>query len=284
MSGPLQDQIRVAEPFETPFNRTWSVGVERELTDGWIAGITYVHRSIEHIMGLRVTNLSPMARDIGFPLTTDGGPLQRTYGPWYDGEYDALIFSLDTGFRGPYRVSAHYTLSDATDNLLNSNLALGIATQGAGSVPTDNLDVDFDRGPSDLSVRHSFVASGHLQLPAEVTVSAIVQATSGAYFSAAGPPIDYDGDGIASRRPVGTTRNEFRGPSMFNLDLRVEKSLSLGGSQRLAVLAEVFNATNAANPRFVDDGFVGGGPGADFGTTRIPLPGREVQLGLRYAF
>ena len=154
-----------------------------------------MHRSIQNILGVRIQKLSPLAREIGFPLTTDGGPLQRTYGPWYEGEYDAMILSLDTGSSSWYRIAMNYTLADATDNLLNSTLALGIATQGARSVPTDNLDVDFDRGPSDLSVRHSFVAFGHAELPWDIAVSAVAQTTSGVYFSAAGLPIDYDGDG-----------------------------------------------------------------------------------------
>ena len=282
--APFQDEIRVDDPFKTPFNRTWSIGVEREVWRSWTAGAMYVHRAIENIMGLRVTNLSPLAREIGFPVTTDGGPVQRTYGPWYQGEYDAMILSLDTGVSDWYRMAMHYTWADATDNLLNSNLALGIATQGAGSVPTDNLDLDFDRGPSDLSVRHSFVAFGHVQLPWEVTVSAVAQATSGVYFSAAGPPIDYDGDNIFSNRPPGTTRNEFRGPKTFNLDFRVEKVVRFDQRQRLGLLAEFFNLTNAANPRLINNGFVGDDPAPDFGTTRVPLPGREMQIGLRFLF
>ena len=284
LGAEVEDEIRVADTLRTPFNRSWSVGVEREVWNTWTAGATYVHRSIQNIMGLRITNLSPIARDIGFPLTTDGGPIQRTYGPWYEGEYDAMILSLDTGSSSWYRAAMHYTWADATDNLLNSNLALGIATQGAGSVPTDNLDIEFDRGPSDFSVRHSFVAFGHAELPWEVTVSAVAQATSGVYFSAAGLPIDYDGDGISSSRPRGTARNEFRGPKTFNLNLRVEKRFHLGLSQRLGVLVEFFNLTNSANPRLINNGFVGGAQGPDFGTTRVPLPGREMQVGIRYSF
>ena len=283
-SAPFQNEIRVADTLRTPFNRTWTVGLEREVGRNWIAGVTYVHRALDNVMGLRVTNLSPIAREIGFPLTTDGGPLQRTYGPWYEGEYDAMILSLDTGAANRYRVLMHYTWADATDNLLNPNLALGIASQGAGSVPTDSLDLDFDRGPSDLSVRHSFVASGHVGLPWEVMVSAVAQATSGVYFSAAGLPIDYDGDGVASFRPPGTGRNEFRGPKTFNLDLRVEKTVPIGPTDRLGLLAEFFNLTNAANPSLINNGFVGGSPAPDFGTTRVPLPGREMQIGVRYWF
>ena len=284
LGGPFQDEIRVAEPFETRFNRTFSVGLERRVWNTWTAGATYVHRSIENIMGLRLTNLSPLAREIGFPVTSDGGPLQRTYGPWYDGTYDALILSLDTGFTGRYQLTAHYTLADATDNLLNANLALGIATQGAGSVPTDSLDLEFDRGPSDLTVRHSVVTFGLVQLPWDLTVSGVAQATSGVYFSAAGVPIDYDGDGVFSRRPVDTQRNQFRGPATFNLDLRIEKVVSLGQGRTLGALVEFFNLTNASNPRLIDNAFVGGNPGPEFGTTRVPLPGRELQIGIRVGY
>ena len=223
----------------------------------------------------------PCPRLVG---STDGGPLQRTYGPWYEGEYDAVILSLDTGATDRYRMAMHYTWADATDNLLNSNLALGIGTQGAGSVPTDSLDLDFDRGPSDFSFRHSFVMSGHVVLPADVTVSAVAQATSGVYFSAVGAPIDYDGDGIASFRPPDTGRNDFRGPKTFNLDLRVEKALPIGPTGRLGLLAEFFNLTNGANPRLINNGFVGNAPAPDFGSTRVPLPGREMQLGVRCRF
>ena len=283
-SAGLQDQISVSDPLRTPFNRSWSVGVEREVWNRWTAGATYVHRSIQNIMGLRITNLSPLAREVGFPLTTDGGPIQRTYGPWYEGEYDAVILSVDTGSAAWYRAAMHYTWADATDNLLNSNLALGIASQGAGSVPTDNLDVDFDGGPSDLSVRHSFVAFGHAELPWDFTVSAVAQATSGVYFSAFGPPIDYDGDGIRSSRPPGTERNGFRGPKTFNLDVRVEKGFTVGPGHRLGLLVEFFNLTNAANPRLINNGFVAGSPVQDFGTTRVPLPGREMQIGARFRF
>ena len=284
LTGPLQDQIRAAEPFETPFNRTLSISVERQLMYNWIMGATYVHRSIENITGLRITNLSPLAREVGAPVTTDGGPLLRTYGPWYEGEYDAMILSLNTGNNGRYQVTAHYTLADATDNLLNSNLALGILTQGAGSVPTDNLDVDFDRGRSNLSVRHAFVASGYVQLPWDTSVSGVVQATSGVYFSAAGAPIDYDGDGILSRRPPGTQRNEFRGPKTLTLDLRVEKSFLFGQGRKVGALIEFFNLTNGRTPRLIDNGFVSGAPGPSFGTTRVPLPGREIQIGVRLSF
>jgi len=287
LSAPLEDRIRAAHPFSTPYNQTFSVGLERSLWNGWVAGAAFGHRSIEKILGLRLTNLSPRAREIGAPVTVDGGPLLRTYGPWYDGEYDAAILSLDVPFNGRYRLGASYTFADGTDNVLNPNLALGIATQGAGAVPTDNLDLEFDRGPSDLAVRHSFVASGSAELPWTFTVSGVAHATSGVYFTAAEAsdrPIDYDGDGIQSRRPRGTRRNQFRGPATFNLDLRVARSFAWGAGTRATLLIELFNLTNARNPRLIDNAFLRGAPGPTFGDTLVPLPGREAQIGVRFTF
>ena len=103
------------------------------------------------------------------------------------------------------------------------------------------------------------------------------------YFSAVGSPIDYDGDGIYSVRPPGTTRNQFRGPSTKNVDLRVEKRFKVGGFTTSA-LAEAFNLTNARNPELINNFYVNGAPGPDFGKVRVPLPGREIQLGMRLEY
>ena len=170
------------------------LGVQRALLPDLAASVTYVHRNIKNILGLRITNLSFEARN-GGPLTTDGGLLRRTYGAFYDGKYDGVILSTEKRFRDRYQFQASYTYAKATDNLLNSNLGLGLGAQGGGAVPTDNLNLNFDRGPSDLSVKHTFVASGVAMLPAGFSVSGVLRATSGAFFSASSAvSTDYDGD------------------------------------------------------------------------------------------
>jgi outer membrane receptor protein involved in Fe transport len=284
LAAGFQDVIRAQRPFRTPYNRTFLVGVQRALLPDLAVGVTYVHREIRNILGLRLTNLAFQSRTVGAPITTDGGPLLRTYGSFYDGEYDGLIVAVEKRFRNRFQVQANYTYSKATDNLLNSNLGLGIATQGGGAVPTDNLDLEFDRGNSDLSVPHLFVLSGVVSLPLEFRVSGVMRATSGVHFSAVGTPTDYDGDGIVSTRPRGTARNQFTGPSTFNLDLRLEKRFGVGRRGGVSFLVEGFNVTNARNPRLIDASYVGGQPGPNFGEVRVPLPGREIQLGLRLQF
>ena len=285
LTAGLQDEVRAEEPFRTPYNRTITVGVQRALLPDLAASVTYVHRKIKNILGVRIPNLSFDSRNVGLPMTTDGGPLRRTYGGFYDGKYDGAILSVEKRFRDRYQFQANYTYAKATDNLLNSNLGLGLGAQGGGAVPTDNLNLNFDRGNSDLSVRHTFVASGIAMLPAGFSVSGVLRATSGAYFTASSnTTIDYDGDGIASRRPRGTTRNQFIGPSTFNLDLRAEKSFRVSSALDASLLVEGFNVTNAKNPRLIDSGYVNGVPVATFGDVLVPLPGRELQLGARLRF
>ncbi|MGH9600992.1 MAG: TonB-dependent receptor [Terriglobales bacterium] len=284
ISGGFQDEIRVARPFRTPHNHTFTAGVQREVAADVVMGAHYVHRRIQHILGVRITNLAPESRIVGSPITTDGGPLQRTYGPWYDGTYDALILSLQKRFSRRFQLHTSYTFAHSTDNLLNPNLGIGIGAQAGAAVPTDNNNINFDRGNSDLSVPHGLVTWGIVEAPGAVVVSGVLRATSGVHFSAEGTFVDYDGDGISSGRPANTQRNQFRGPAFVNLDLRVEKRFRLGERWSVSGLVEFFNLTNQANPRLIDAFFPGGMPGPSFGTVRVPLPGREIQLGARFQF
>ena len=283
LSAAFKDRILVARPFKTPYNDTLTFGVQRQFARDFAVSAGYVHRRIRDILGLRITNLAFESRTEGGLITTDGGPAQRVYGPWYSGKYDAFIATAEKRFGQRYGLQANYTYARSKDNLLNSNLAMGIGQQGGGSVPTDNLNLNFDYGNSDLFVPQSFVLSGYAELPAAFRVSAILQWNSGTYFSAVGSPFDYDGDGISSLRPPGTQRNQFLGPSSKNVDLRLEKRFDFS-SVAASAIAEVFNLTNAKNPGLINNFYVNGAPGPDFGSVRVPLPGREVQLGMRIQY
>jgi len=280
LSALFADKVLAEQPFRTPYNASLDVGIQRQITSKLVVGITYVHRNFHDILGLRIPNLSPLART-GGPLTTDGGPLQRTYGSWYSGHYDGGIVSLDKRFSNRFQMQANYIHAKSIDNLLNSNLGLGIAAQGGGAVPTDNLNLDFDRGNSDLALADSFVVSGVVTTPGNFWVSSVFHATSGTYFTASGTPTDYDGDGIVSTRPPNTGRNQFRGPATENLDLRIEKRLLFAERYTASIMAEFFNIGNARNPELIDNFFVNGMPGPTFGSTLVPLPGREIQFGCR---
>jgi hypothetical protein len=162
-----------------------------------------------------------------------------------------------------------------------------LAPRSGRAVPTDNNNLEFDRfdwGNSDLFVPHAFVGSGVVDLPVGLRVSGVLRGTSGYYFSAAGTPTDYDGDGIFSTRPPNTKRNQFRGPASVNLDTRFEELFRFAERYDLSALVEFFNITNQANPKLTNNFFLSGAPGPQFGPVLVPVPGREVQMGLRFQF
>ncbi len=289
ITGNFSDQIRVAQPFRTPYNNTFSVGIERSVGGDVVIGATYIRRSIIDILGVKITNLAYDSRITGVPTTTDGLPLQRTYGPWYDGNYQALLLTLNKRFGHRFQLMANYTYAQGTDDLLNSSLGIGIAMQGGASMPTDNLNLERDRGNSDLLVPHSFVTSGLVDLPLGIKFSGVSRLTSGVYFTAYCAPDDIDGDGIAQLTCPGTKRNQFRGPMTYDLDLRLLKRFKIRERFNTSVLAEVFNLTNARNPSVIQNFYVMGAngsfsPGPNFGGTRTPLLGREAQFGVKFEF
>lgn len=284
ITGDFRDQIHVTKPFRTPYNNTFTIGVQREFGNEFAVGATYIKRSIRNILGVRITNLSPQARVVQRPITTDGQPINRQYGPWYSGKYDALMLTFNKRFGHRFQMMANYTFARATDDLLASSLGIGIAQQGGASMPTDNLNLEADRGNSDLLVPHSFNTSGLVSLPLGLRFSGVLRMTSGVYFTAFQDPVDVDGDGIYGLTAPGTKRNQFRGPMTANLDLRLLKKFKFGERFAASLLGEVFNLTNARNPADINNFFVSGKPGPDFGKTRTPLPGREAQLGLKFEF
>ena len=281
-------EVAVARPFRTPYNNTFTVGVQRSIGNEVVIGATYIKRMIIDIMGVKITNLAYDDRFTGVPTTTDGLPLQRTYGPWFNGEYQALMLTLNKHFGHRFQLMANYTYAQGNDDLLGSSLGIGIAQQ-SGSEPTDNLNVDLDRGNSDLLVPHSFVTSGLVDLPLGFKFSGVSKLTSGTWFSAFCYPIDVDGSGIDSLRCPGTQRNQFRGPMTYDLDLRLLKRFKINERMTTSVLAEVFNLTNARNPSVIQQFYTQGangsfGPGPTFGTTLTPLLGREAQFGVKFEF
>ena len=163
----------MATPFKTPYNRTFTLGGERTLS-GDLSRRRHLRPPADpkHPRCAADQSLAAITRR-GIAITTDGGPLQRSYGPWYDGNYDALILSIDKRFNGRYQVQVSYTYARGQDNLVNANLGLGVGAQGGGAVPTDNLNLEFDRGNSDLLVPHALVASGIGMLPAGFSLSGV---------------------------------------------------------------------------------------------------------------
>lgn len=297
--------------FQTPFTESLSIGVQQEIKNIVIEA-DYYHRNIKNLLGVREANIafSSRASSRSFLPPFTAGPIQ-TFGPWYEGEYDGFIISFIRRFSRRFTLSGNYAFADETDNQLGitslpSDSFVGIAplvTESATGRTNQNSSFvrangrfvaqagtfvngpDLDKGPSDLSVAHTFQINGLVELPGQFQVSGIFRAQSGFHFSRQPLALeDPDGDGTfnAIDHGAGAGRNAFTSPAFVNLDMRVAKRFNITERVKIQALFEFFNVLNRQNPAAVQtQQKIVSSP---FGSLRQVLPGREGQVGLRVEF
>jgi len=302
----------IADSFDTPHTLGYNIGVQRELTTDMGIEVDYFHRDIRNLLGIRNANIAFESRVLGRrfnpPFTT--GPI-ITFGPFYEGVYDAMIVSFNKRYSGRFMVGASYTYAQAADNSLGINSHPSDAFVGTVPVVTEaatgrsNANGEFtrangtlvqaagtflngpdrDKGPSDLSIDHVFQANGMVVLPYQIQVSGIFRGQSGFHFSrapASGVLVDPDGDASVNAIDINAGRNAFTTPPFVNLDMRLAKRFSISSGVKAQVLLEFFNLFNRQNPAAV-------GRRQDvalepFGRPTQVLPGREGQFGIRIEF
>jgi hypothetical protein len=296
--------------FKTPFTTSYSIGVQRELGKNLVVTADYYHRNMNNILGNRQANIAFQsrsgARQFLPPFTA--GPI-TTFGPWYEGTYNALVLSFDKRLSRRFILSGNYAFAKQTDNQLGINalpsdsfvgIAPLVSSVEAGVLRTNANGPytrangrfvaaagtfvngpDLDKGPSDLSVDHTFQVNGLVELPWKVQISGIFRAQSGFHFSRTGSSADPDGNGTFSGIDLAPGRNAFTAPPFANLDMRFAKRINFTERVRMQVLFEFFNILNRQNPAAV---FTSLTQPAIFNTKSQVLPGREGQIGFRFEF
>ncbi len=298
--------------FATPYTIAFSVGVQRELGKNLVLEADYHHREIKNILGLRQANLRFQSRVTGrsFDPPFTAGPI-TTYGPYYQGKYDAVVLSLNKRMSNRFLLGANYTYARSTDNNLGVNTLpsdsfVGIVPQvtetstgqsnANGSFTASNgrfvaqagtflNGPDFDKGPSDLSLDHIFQVNGLVELPWQFQIGGIFRAQSGFHFSRnANPTEDPDGNGTFNTidHGSGAGRNAFTAPAYVNLDMRFAKRFDIGERVKVQVLFEFFNMFNRKNAAAVEQNAQSAV--TPFGRPVQVLPGREGQIGFRVEF
>jgi hypothetical protein len=191
--------------------------------------------------------------------------------------YEAAILRVDRYGRRGLSLHLHYTYAHAMDWNPNES------AQAAGNDVLDPADFRLEYGTSDLDVRHSagatviwetpwklrgtagrlgngWMASGigrfrsGLPYTMHTTGSLAEKFTSGgAAIVALGPGMNGSGGdnrvyGMGSDNVFyNIGRNTYRYPATWKIDLRLAKSIDLGGLRKLEVLAESFNLFNHQN-------------------------------------
>ena len=297
--------------FSTPYTNSFSIGVQREIGKDLVVAADYYHRNMHNLLGVRESNISFVSRTGArtfLPPFPQGAI--NTFGPWYKGVYDGLVVSFNKRLSHRFILNGDYAYARETDNQLGINSLpsdsfIGIAplvsstdngvlkTNASGSyvrvngrlVQQANTFVngpDRDKGPSDLSLTHTFQVNGLFELPWQVQLSGIFRAQSGFHYSRTGTNVDPDGDGTFNGIDLIPGRNAFTTPTYVNLDMRFAKRFNLGERFKLQVLFEFFNVFNRQNPAAVETTTTNAN--LRFGALKQVLPGREGQFGVRLEF
>jgi carboxypeptidase family protein/TonB-dependent receptor-like protein len=295
--------------FKTPFTTSYGIGVQREIGKSIVVTADFYHRNMNDMLGVREANIAfqsrSNARQYLAPFTA--GPI-RTFGPWYEGTYDALVLSFTKRFSKRFQLSGNYTFADQTDNQLGINslptdnfvgIAPVVSSTEAGVLRTNANGgytrangrfvaaagsfvngPDLDKGPSDLSVDHTFQVNGLLELPWAIQLSGIFRAQSGFHYSRTGSATDPDGNGTLTGIDFVAGRNAFTAPPFANLDMRFAKRINFTERLKMQVMLEFFNILNRQNTASVFTT----GTDPNFGKKAQVLPGREGQFGFRFEF
>lgn len=205
--------------------------------------------------------------------------------------YDGLVATATKRYSRGTSAQVSYHLSKARGTaFVNDFTGFGVFTS-----PSDPLDPSVDDGPSDFDMRHRLSATVVVEPSVPVTgvaaallngwrASSRVIASDGFRFNATTGQ-DANGDTIFNDRPSGQGYNSFTLPGYFTLDLRLDRTVPIGGGRRLELILEGFNLTNRLNPTNVNRTW---GPNATanatFNTPTAAETARQFQLAARLSF
>jgi hypothetical protein len=214
--------------------------------------------------------------------------------------FKSLTLQVSKRFAQGLTFNAQYSLGKGEDNtpLLTQ---LTVQSEPGRSDPSD---LDRDKGPNPLDMRHNFTGD-IVYTPVNHSDNAIVRGLlNGNQIGVllqfnSGLPVnllsnrDLNQDGVSSDRPIGVDRNSFYLPARKNVDFRYTRSVPLRGSVRAEVVAEMKNLFNTEQmSNFTNSIAVDalGMPLAPIPTDAQLFPGRtgfeqrKFQLGFRVRF
>ncbi|HEY0554880.1 MAG TPA: TonB-dependent receptor, partial [Thermoanaerobaculia bacterium] len=205
-------------------------------------------------------------------------------------EYKALILQMNGALERGDLITSSLTIAS------KKNISDDFSPEFPYGYPSDPSKIDAEYGRSRGDERYRFVLTGVIHLPWQLTLAPIYEYGSGQPWTHR-LGYDFNGDGKNSDRPAGVDRNAEDGPPFRQLSLRLTKSVPLFSGQRVDVIVEGFNVFNTVNydVSSIDGAQYLSGPtlanpalpfvrNPNFGRARATLPGREIQLGLRWAF
>ncbi len=292
---PAQRVFGFDPEFQNSTTLQSAVSLDQQLTERTMVSIGYVNAQSDHLQRRLDKNLgAPTPNAAGLPIYPATRPNTAFAAIEVNeslavSDYNALVLTA-TERRGRLFAQVNYTFAvnkddDSNERNFSRETTLDVFNPGA------------EYTYSKQDVRHAFNISSVVNLGYGITFGQVLIARSGfPYTAVIGSDQQRDANDDNDRAIINgvvSERNAFRQPSFFNLDLRLVKAFSFG-SRRFDLIAELFNATRAANKHYGNDAIsVYGTPAAPVATAgqalfapstaRFGGP-RQVQLGARFTF
>ena len=210
--------VTIDPSFATPYTRSYTLGVQRQLSNDWVVSADYYHKAIENLLGVRQTNLPFDARVTGTPPSSQ----VNGFGPWYSGVYDAGILSFEKRMSQHFTLGGSYAYVSQHDDALNYNLgtgALGTSSGGNNGYPTDsfrgNIPLVTDPGITDPK-------TGTVTCPGQTNATSAFTACNGAFVPKQGT--FYDGAKIDSGPSDFALRHTFELHGLVELPWKIQFS------------------------------------------------------------
>jgi Carboxypeptidase regulatory-like domain/TonB dependent receptor-like, beta-barrel len=168
-----------------------------------------------------------------------------------DSTFKSMTLQASKRFKQGLTFNVQYSLGKGLDN---TPLLTQLTVQ-AETGRSDPTNLDRDRGPNPLDMRHNFtgnivyVSENHSsnavvrQLLSGNQVGVLLQFNSGLPVNEPANR-DLNGDGVNSDRPLNIARNPLYLPVRKNVDLRYTRWIPIRGSSRAEVIAELKNVFN----------------------------------------
>ncbi len=214
--------------------------------------------------------------------------------------FKSMTLQASKRFAAGLTFNVQYSLGKGVDN---TPIPTQLTVQ-AEAARTDPTNLDRDKGPNPLDMRHNFTGTILYSSESKASNAFVRQLLSGNQFGAllqfnSGLPVnlvsnlDLNGDGSTGDRALGVGRNSLYLPARKNVDLRYTRRVPIRGAVRAEVVAEMKNVFNivqmsginattvtdaAGNPTtaIITDPYQRVGPGG--------FEQRKFQLGFKVAF
>jgi outer membrane receptor protein involved in Fe transport len=294
----------VANDLENPIAHGFNLGLSQGLTTDLALHADAVYtRTTREPTAINVNTPDPGTRMRKLP---EWGQINETQSVGR-AKYRALFLRLDKRLSHRHQYLISYTLAKSDDNLPFGGLA-------ASTSATDANNPALDDGPSRGDRRHSLVASGAVQLPGDLTVGAVWTLRSTMAFSARAQ-VDLNGDGALTDFVPGTSRNQWnrghnadllirvnawRGQNnrapiqesqidtnpVNSFDMRVSRAFRLSPTQKVEVIAQVFNVFGVDNllPPASAAGWVENSLSDSFGRILTANNRQQAELAIRFVW